>query len=78
MTPLLGFGLSMISSFVMGKLKKKAAPLPNDSIPLTNATITGGTAAGLTGGDPETTLAAVAGAMAANTVHLLWKKFFKI
>lgn len=70
---LVPFGVSLIGSFVTGKVQKSATPLPNKFIPGTNALMFGGATAGVTG-NPIDAAAAGVGALTASLIFSGIKK----
>lgn len=72
--PLAGFAVGTIGSLVTGKGMKDKTKIENDAIPAANVTLWAGTAGAVTQ-DPLTTLATVLGAVFANWLHQLGKRF---
>jgi hypothetical protein len=64
--------VSIIMSWILGKIQKKKVSLPNDSIPFVNSTLMG--IGGAAVGFP---VEALAGAIIANGAHLVAKLFVK-
>lgn len=75
MARLLSFGLSMVTSLLMGAIQKKTLPRQGmrTAIPATNSVLNGSGAGALTG-DPFSAVAAIGGSLAMSGLYSIQKR----